>query len=235
MSARPEQRRPPSVRLTAHPPERRGRGSVVLLQAGSCCSCCCCCCLHSVGGLVGGIIGSRKYVEPYLEPNPDLTSPFPFRRDQEQAISVLPTTGLYWALVLSLVGVCGFPGGYVCSGMWLQPDSLLIGLLFAFLVLPAVQLAASLLALFVVLFASEKRTALRRIGKITLWSFLGTMFGTIAMALGLGAGLLVGQNNPGAGLVLGIVVSIASLILFLVGAARLGPKHGNIPPHGWND
>jgi hypothetical protein len=235
MSARPEQRRPPSVRLTAHPPERRRRGSIVLLQAGCCC-CCCCCCLHSVGGLVGGIIGSRKYVEPYLEPNPDLTSPFPFRRDQEQAISFLPATGLYWALVVSLVGVCGVAGGGVLPGMSLQPDSLLIGLLIAFLVLPGIQLAASLLAFIgVALFASEKRTALRRIGKITLWSFLGSVFGTIAMALGPGAGLLVAQTAPDAGLVVGIVVSIVSLSLFLVGAARLGPKRGNTPPPGWND
>jgi hypothetical protein len=234
MSARPEQRRPPSVRLTAHPPERRRRGSVVLLQGGGCGCTCCCCCLHSVGGLVGGIIGSRKYVEPYLEPNPDLTSPFPFRRDQEQAISVLSATGLYWALVVSLVGVCGVAGLFLTNGM--RPDSLLIGLLFAFMVLPGIQLTASLLALIgVALFASEKRTALRRIGKITLWSFLGSVFGTIAMALGLWAGLLVAHTNPGAGLVVGIVVSIASLILFLVGAARLGPKRGNTPPPGWND
>lgn len=62
----PEPAVPSSIRLTAHPPERHRRGEPVILASGCCC--CCCCCLHSLGGLIGAIIGSVTQLGPPREP-----------------------------------------------------------------------------------------------------------------------------------------------------------------------
>src|SRR4051812_49179151 len=44
--------------LTSHPPGRRRRHSAPA-QAGPGCCCCCCCCLHTVGSVVGAIVGPK--------------------------------------------------------------------------------------------------------------------------------------------------------------------------------
>ena len=166
--------------ITRHPPEHGPRAAPDVLPAGCCC--CCCCCLHTIGGMVGAITGSvvQLPAQPMRMTDPD--SPFPFRRDVfEDEGPVLPVTALYWLLVLFLCGVTSV-WYYIAQGAN-QPEALGVGLLIAFMILPALQLAASLLSLLaVLLFYPAWTVPLKRVGKITVWSFSGTMIGVLLMA-----------------------------------------------------
>jgi hypothetical protein len=51
------------VTVTVHPPEH-GRRANVPAQAGGCCCSCCCCCLHTIGGIVGAVIGPKLGERP---------------------------------------------------------------------------------------------------------------------------------------------------------------------------
>ena len=57
---------------------------------------------------------------------------------------VLPATALYWLLVLFLIAVTAV-WYYVDRGA-ARPDDIFVGLLIALMILPALQLGASLLA-----------------------------------------------------------------------------------------
>jgi hypothetical protein len=107
--------------------------------------------------------------------------PFPFRRDEfELEGPVLPAGVLYWLLVCFGLGLCGVY--YVAVESTHRPDGLIEGLLVGLFCLPAVQLGASLVAgLAVLLFYTDKAAAGTRIGKITLWSLVGTLIGVAAM------------------------------------------------------
>src|SRR5262245_61126615 len=87
----------PAITVTAHPPERQRQPGSVTLPCGCCC--CCCCCLHSIGGLVGGLIGTAREVRPRPRPvDPDF--PFPFRRDElDEEGPLIPAGLLYWMLL----------------------------------------------------------------------------------------------------------------------------------------
>jgi hypothetical protein len=162
------------IEVTAHPPERRRPAGSVVLPCGCCC--CCCCCLHSLGGLIGGIAGTVKPVAPQPRPvDPDF--PFPFRRDEFDAEGQLLSAGmLYWLLVCFGTGLVSV-WAFVSEGAR-RPDDLFMGLLVALMFLPLVQLGASAVAAAAVaLFYADRATALIRIGKITLWSFVGTLIG----------------------------------------------------------
>jgi hypothetical protein len=172
------------VRVTAHPPERARRGAPVILPCGCCC--CCCCCLHTIGGIVGGVVGSVTQIRPRPRPvDPDF--PFPFRRDElDEDAPTVPPSLLYWLLVSLLIAATAVwyyfkeasQGGPFAS----NPQNLLIGLFVAVMILPGLQLGASALAtLAIALFYGEKVTPLIRVGKITLWSFVGTLAGLILM------------------------------------------------------
>jgi hypothetical protein len=172
------------VRVTAHPPERARRGAPVTLPCGCCC--CCCCCLHTIGGLIGGVVGSVAQIRPSPRPvDPDF--PFPFRRDEldEDAPTVAPSL-LYWLLVSFLIAVTAvwyyLPSSGSRGPFSGNPQELLIGLFIAVLILPGLQLGASvLMILAIALFYGEKVTPLMRVGKITLWSFVGTLVGLLMM------------------------------------------------------
>jgi hypothetical protein len=164
--------------ITRHPPEHGAAGSPEVLPAGCCC--CCCCCLHTLGGLVGAITGSISPVAPTpVRMDPD--APFPFRRDEfEDEGPVLPVTALYWLLVLFLISATAV-WYYINQGAT-NPESLGVGLVIAFMILPALQLCASVLAFAAVgLFYPSRSTPLRRVGKITVWSFAGTLIGVALM------------------------------------------------------
>jgi hypothetical protein len=169
------------VEMTTHPPERgRARGSVVLPSG---CCCCCCCCLHSLGSLVGAIVGSVQTVRTPPRPaDPDF--PFPYRRDEfELEGPVLPAGILYWLLVCFGLGVGAV--WYLLAGGSRSPNDLFTGLLVALFCLPAVQLGASVVAaIAVLLFYSDRAAAAARIGKITLGSLAGTMIGIAVMGGG---------------------------------------------------
>jgi hypothetical protein len=149
----------------------------VVLPCGCCC--CCCCCLHTIGGLIGGIAGSLSRIDRPRRPlDPDF--PFPFRRDEMEDEVTFPAGVLYWLLVSFLSAATAV--GYYWNEGAARPDDLFIGLLVAVFFLPAIQLGASLLALIgVAVFYTEKTVALIRIGKITLWSFVGTIAGIMLM------------------------------------------------------
>jgi hypothetical protein len=180
----PEQS-PEPIRLTAHPPERRRRSSVIAAQA--CCCCCCCCCLHTIGGLVGALVGSVIRLDPtprYADPDAE----FPFRRDEELPTFVVPASLVYW-VVFSLASGLAWTG-YVLYQMSGAPNSqeMIEGAVILIMLLPVVQLLASILALIVVALlprsvSPDRPVALRRVGFITLWSFVGTMVGTLIMLL----------------------------------------------------
>jgi hypothetical protein len=175
-----------AVRLTAHPPERHRRAGPVILPCACCC--CCCCCLHSVGSVIGGLVGSVKQLDlpPREITDPDF--PFPFRRDEvEEEGPIVPVGIVYWLLVAFLLAV-GAVWYFLGSGSGRVQD-LLTGLIIGLCLLPIPQLGASILAsISVFLFYADRRAAFARLGYITLYSFVGTMIGL--MLLGAFCGLL---------------------------------------------
>jgi hypothetical protein len=166
--------------IIRHPPEHGPGGTPDVLPAGCCC--CCCCCLHTLGGLIGAVVGSVNPIQaaPVRMSDPD--SPFPFRRDEfEDEGPVMPATALYWLLVVFLIAVTAV-WYYVDRGAR-NPEDILFGLLIALMIFPALQLGASLLSLIAVaLFYPSRSMPLKRVGKITLWSFVGTIAGIVFMA-----------------------------------------------------
>ncbi len=166
--------------ITRHPPEHGSARAPEVLPAGCCC-CCCCCCLHTLGGIGGAVMGSTMRLEtrPWGRVDPD--SPFPYRRDVfEEDEPLIHPVLLYWLMVMLLVAVL-VVGTYVYNGAS-NPSTLVWGAFLAVMVLPALQLIASLLAVVVVaLFYPERSYSLRRVGVITLWSFVGMSLGLLIM------------------------------------------------------
>jgi hypothetical protein len=178
---------PLPLEVTRHPPEHGARAAPDVVPAGCCC-CCCCCCLHTLGGIGGAVLGSTMRIETNPLRTYDPESPFPYRRDvfEEDQPLIAPTL-LYWLLVaLMVAGTCAVT--FLSSGTANPETTLMIGLFIAVMILPGLQLGASLLAVIVVaLFYPERSYSLRRIGKITLWSFAGTALGLLLMGGCLGA------------------------------------------------
>jgi hypothetical protein len=170
-------------------PERARGNSPVPAQAGSCCCSCCCCCLHTVGGVIGGLVGSVQPVQPTPPVN---TTPFPFRRDEWERPPGLHPALLYWGLVCSLSTLLGLY--FVVSGK-VSTSELQWAVLGVIFFLPLPQLGASVLSLLCVWLLPEaiitdRPAAFVRIGKITLWSFVGAMVGTGLVALLCGLPLM---------------------------------------------
>jgi hypothetical protein len=170
---------PSAIRVTVHPPERRRRHSSVV-AAQACCCCCCCCCLHTIGGLIGGLVGSLLRVRPSPPPvrEPAEGSPFPFRRDELEPTFTLSPALVYWVL-FSLLSMGTFLYFVTAHGGGNDPIWAGIGTV---LVMPGIQLGASLLALLVVALCPaalvpDKPAAVVRIGKISLWAFVGGLVG----------------------------------------------------------
>src|SRR5262249_46095756 len=109
----------------------------------------------------------------------DIDAPFPFRRDQfEDEKPILPVPLLYWLLVLFL-GATTAGGVYLYDGAR-NPGMLILGGFIAAMVLPGLQLVASLLTTVAILiFYPDKTYPLTRIGRITLWSFVGALMGIL--------------------------------------------------------
>jgi hypothetical protein len=168
------------IHVEVHPPERR-RGAPVTLPSGCCC--CCCCCLHTLGGLIGGLVGTTQTINPPPRPV-DPNFPFPFRRDElEEGGPIFPVAILYWLLVCFGVGI---------TMLWMflfegaRPDrAFMEGGFVAILILPGIQLGASLVALIgVLLFYADRTAALMRLARITLWSVVGALIGGGIMGMG---------------------------------------------------
>lgn len=169
---------PHEVRVEKHLPERR-RPKTVTTHCGCCC--CCCCCLHSVGGLIGAAVGSSPVAsaQPYYledEDNPGLYHVI----TPEGASPAGRAIGVYWLTLLLLsvvIAVTGMP-------WWGMKNEL--GIFGVLMVLPAIQGAASLLNLIIVVSMSGTRAELLQVGKIFLGTVIGTMIGIGAMFLSCG-------------------------------------------------
>ena len=165
-----EQNRP-SILFQAHPPERK-RGSTVLMAHG----CCCCCCLHSIGGIAGSIWGSIRRNAPDPE---TLTTPEAVRKEEELTAAHRLAVKVYW---LAFV-VSGFVA--IVLTTLINRESAFVGALLTVLSLPGVQLLASGITLIRIQLRppARKEACLRRLGKITLFGFLGALIGSIGLVV----------------------------------------------------
>lgn len=169
------------VRITAHPPERRRR-STVLAAAG--CTCCCCCCVHTLGSVAGAIWGARRRTAPLPE---TLTTETAIKEEQEHKAANALVIRSYWLAVAIVVLVTCVV--VVLESPHERPEAQAgISALVVALGLPIGQLAASVLTLIYinVVAPPRKKECLARLGRITLYSFLGTIIGCIGTALTLG-------------------------------------------------
>jgi len=163
---------PEDLRFVAHPPER-GRRSATLLSPGCCCTCCCC--FHSVGSLAGAIYGMRG---AQGMANPALPPEEAQRIQQELKIANKVAIKTYWWALLIVAIITTLVTLAVDPNRGLEQLGI-AGLLIAGL-LPGGQLAASLLALiYINVFPPAcKPESLRRLGRITLFSFLWGLIGS---------------------------------------------------------
>jgi hypothetical protein len=149
------------------PPERTAI-TPVAAAAGGCCSCCCCC-FHAVGSLIGAAMARPPQVAPPEAPVATIAG-----SPTEPKYSVARE---YWMsfLVASVITM-------MILGVYLDGSDRLagMGIIYA-LVLPAVQLAASIAALVLVLTSKRpgRDERLRHLGKITLYSLLGALLGGV--------------------------------------------------------
>lgn len=151
------------------PPERTATMPVAA-AAGGCCSCCCCC-FHTVGSLIGAA-AARPPAGPAAGPpvatigGAALEPKYSVNRE-------------YWMsfLVASIITV-------MILAVELTGNDKLIGMFVVYaIVVPAVQLAASISALIMTLMSKRpgQSERLHHLGKITLFSVIGALLGGIVI------------------------------------------------------
>jgi hypothetical protein len=164
----------PTGELTfvAHAPERRSRSTT--LAAAACC-CCCCCCVHSLGGLAGAIYGGHGGRRPGTA---GISKEDAAREALETKAADKYAVKVYW-LALLIVAVITF---LVCLVEG-RNEGAVVGLLVIAMCLPAGQLGASVLALiYINVFPpARKSDSLRRLGRISLFSFIWGLIGFALM------------------------------------------------------
>jgi hypothetical protein len=157
------------VTIERLPPERMATMPVAA-AAGGCCSCCCCC-FHTVGALIGAA-AARPPIGPTGGPPIATISGGP----TEPKYSV---NREYWMsfLVGSIILM-------MILAVELDGNDKLIGMSIVYAILaPAVQLAASISALAITLASKRpgQSERLRHLGKITLFSVIGTLIGGVVV------------------------------------------------------
>jgi hypothetical protein len=165
------------VRVESHLPERRKRSTVLLVHG-----CCCCCCLHAVGGLAGSVYGSIGRKGPAL---PQDGGPVP-RMTAEIVAARRFAVKTYWLALAVLFLIAAGVGALIDPK---EPGVTLFVLVFF---LPGGQLLASLVTLIAIQVRPPARKAesLSRLGRITLFGFLGALVGVVGLiitALTMGA------------------------------------------------
>jgi len=119
-----------------------------------CCCCCCCCCLHSLGSIIGAAVSAAKTA---------------------RNVQARTAVSIYWIslCVLTLI-----------TGLFFVSDQGAM-ILVLLLCIPGIQLGASVISLIGVLVKGgpDMSPGLAAIGKITLWTFLGTVAGILIMIL----------------------------------------------------
>ena len=169
---------PEDVTFVAHPPERRRR-STTLLSPGCCCSCCCC--FHSLGGIGGALYGMRG---GHHHPTPGLPADEAKREADERKAADRYAIKLYW-LALLVVAILTLLVTITENLKGDAVQALRIAAVVIAFCLPIGQLIASVLALiYINVFPpSRKPECLRRLGRITLFSFIWGLIGSAATFL----------------------------------------------------
>jgi len=160
------------VKFTRHPPERRRSGSIVLAMGGGC-ACTCCCCLHTLGAVVGAIVGSALPLSPPKQERSENAPEKPSPR----------VAAIFWALSgLVSLGVLGY---FAVSGGAGPGDNLLgAGLILLVVGIPGAFLAAALVTAIVIPLAyQDVGLAFRRLGYIFGLALAGFALGTGVMVL----------------------------------------------------
>jgi hypothetical protein len=180
------------ISLTSHPPERDRRFRRQPAQAGGCCcSCCCCCCLHSIGGIVGALVGASFFTrkkKPHWEENVPGHPPRETWVSLDESEDLQSQDGyayspkkkspsavaIFWWTVLIL---------FILSGIFSLGGIAVDGWFGAILIFPAIELVAVLIALGIVgaVAGPDMRTHLRELGGIALGIFLGAGIGILIM------------------------------------------------------
>lgn len=163
--------------LLAHEPERRRRGAT--LAAAGCCCCCCCCCVHSLGSIAGALYGGVSGPRPLTAGR----DPEDVAREQnERRAGDRYVLKVYWLAVL-IVALLTTLGTILENRRDDFMSSLGISLLIIAMCFPFGQLIASVLALiYINVFPpARKGDGLRRLGRITLFSFIWGVIGFAVM------------------------------------------------------
>jgi hypothetical protein len=136
-----------------------------------------------VGAIQGSVSPSKTGPEyrDYRRGPEDIDAPFPFRRDEHvEEPPLMPVQLVYWLTVLMLCAATALITYINNPGR--GPETLILGGFVAVMILPALQLGASIITtVIILLFYNDKREPLTRIGKITLWSFAGAAIGLLAI------------------------------------------------------
>ena len=159
-----------AITLERLPPERTAVAPVAA-AAGGCCSCCCCC-FHSMGSLIGAAMARPPKVTETDAP--------------VATIAGTPTTPKYSAnreywmsfLIASLVFLIG------TTAYFSNEKDLMLGVaVFYALAVPAIQLAASIIAWIMILVSKSpgRGERLNHLGRITAYSLLGALLGGIVV------------------------------------------------------
>jgi hypothetical protein len=164
-------------------PERR-RGTTTLYAPG--CTCCCCCCLHTIGGLIGAVVGPRIKSEK---------APIIYTCDVDADDKVvsravypgLSAEALFWRMLLPMPFV-GFVLFLVFSRIWQEMGCFAI--VFVAIYLPYAQFLSAGIT-FVILGLSrrgDKHFQIKQLAKLTAGVVVGTISGLLIMVPGLGIG-----------------------------------------------
>jgi len=154
-----------------HPPERKRRSTTLMAHG-----CCCCCCFHSFGGIAGSIWGSLRRNAPAPD---SLTSPDAVRQEEEIRTAHRLAVKVYW-LVFT---ICSFVS--IVATALVNREEAIVGGVLTLIFLPAVQLLASAVTLVWIQVRPpvRKQECLRRLGKISLFGFLGALIGSIGLVV----------------------------------------------------
>ena len=175
----------PVITFRAHPPERLVRSLARGHIAGCCCCCCCCCCcLHTVGSIVGAVLGSS--FPPMPVPggkgptaakllDDELDGPAP----AAPAPSAVP--GMFWWGTLTASGLVS-----LVTVAFQGPTGIPMAMVVLVLAFPFVQLGGSLLCALMIARRADLRQGAapwKRLGWITLGVVVGGVLGFLVMYL----------------------------------------------------
>jgi hypothetical protein len=159
------------IEVESHPPERRRRSTVLMVHG-----CCCCCCLHVIGGLAGAAWGSVRRKAPLPE---TLATEAAIRAEEDLKTANRFAAKVYW-LALALLGLLA-----AAAAVLVDPNDSTVSLFGVGFCLPVGQLVASGAAWIVIQTRPpvRKTECLSRLGKITLYGFLGGLIGCVGVVI----------------------------------------------------